>query len=197
LNNGVFDVPIFHHEPRFRRKRFARRMGSLQAGSSKCRRNDLQPTACTALAALSRGTRAGVVPALRFGSLSVSPKSARAWSNVATVPPIETYRARKHCSQALYSARRSKGKPMAEDEETATARYIAANTSTQLMLKTIIEIISTMADDPDKYRAGLRVKLLELADAMPLAAMAPAREDKVRAFVRETISTLLTNSRPD
>ena len=39
---------------------------------------------------------------------------------------------------------------MAEDEETATARYIAANVSTQLMLKTIIEIISTMSDDSDK-----------------------------------------------
>jgi len=64
---------------------------------------------------------------------------------------------------------------MAEDEETATARYVAANISTQLMLKTIIEIISTMADDPDKYRA----------------------EDKVRAFVRETISTLLTNKPPN
>jgi hypothetical protein len=88
----------------------------------------------------------------------------------------------------------AQGKPMAEDEETATARYIASNVSTQLMLKTIIEIISTMADDPDKYRAGLRVKLLELADTMPLAAMTPTREDKVREFVRETISTLLTNS---
>jgi hypothetical protein len=86
---------------------------------------------------------------------------------------------------------------MAEDEETATARYIEANISTQLLLKTIIEIISTMADDPDKYRASLRVKLLELADTMPLTAMAPTREDKVRAFVRETISTLLTNSRPN
>ena len=82
---------------------------------------------------------------------------------------------------------------MAEDEETATARYIANNVSTQLMLKAIIEIISTMADDPDKYRAGLRVKLLELADMMPLAVMPPAREDMVRAFVRETISTLLPN----
>jgi len=82
---------------------------------------------------------------------------------------------------------------MAEDEETATARYIANNVSTLLMLKAIIEIISTMADDPDKYRAGLRVKLLELADMMPLAAMPPAREDMVRAFVRETISTLLPN----
>jgi hypothetical protein len=36
---------------------------------------------------------------------------------------------------------------MAEDEETATARYIAGNISTQLMLKTLFEIISTMADD--------------------------------------------------
>jgi hypothetical protein len=41
------------------------------------------------------------------------------------------------------------GNPMAEDEETATARYI----STQLMLKTLFEIIGTMSDDPDKYRA--------------------------------------------
>ena len=86
---------------------------------------------------------------------------------------------------------------MAEDEETATARYIAGNVSTQLMLKAIIEIISTMADDPYKYRRSLRGKLLELADTMPLAEMAPTREDKVRAFVRETISTLLTNARPN
>ena len=85
---------------------------------------------------------------------------------------------------------------MAEDEETATARYIASNISTQLMLKTIIEIISTMSDDPDKYRARLKAKLFELADTMPLAAMTPTREDKVRAFVRETINTVLTNSRP-
>jgi hypothetical protein len=54
-----------------------------------------------------------------------------------------------------------------------------------------------MADDPDKYRRSLRGKLLELADTMPLAEMAPTREDKVRAFVRETISTLLTNARPN
>ena len=86
---------------------------------------------------------------------------------------------------------------MAEDEETATARYIANNVSTQLMLKAIIEIISTMADDPDKYRARLKAKLFEVADPMPLAEMAPAREDKVRAFVRKTINTVLTNSRPN
>jgi hypothetical protein len=83
---------------------------------------------------------------------------------------------------------------MAEDEETATARYIASNVSTQLMLKTIIEIISTMADDPDKYRADLKKKLLEVADSMPVAEGMPATlEKKVRAFVRETVSTLLTN----
>jgi hypothetical protein len=39
---------------------------------------------------------------------------------------------------------------MAEDEETATARCIASNISTELILKTIIEIISTMSDDSDK-----------------------------------------------
>jgi hypothetical protein len=61
----------------------------------------------------------------------------------------------------------------------------------------IIEIICTMTDDPDNYRRDLRVKLLEVADTMPLAEMVPAREDKVRAFVRETISTLLTNARPN
>ena len=82
---------------------------------------------------------------------------------------------------------------MAEDEETATARYI----STQLMLKTLFEIISTMADDQDKYRARLKAKLFEAADTMPLAEMTPAREDMVRAFVRETINTVLTNSRPN
>jgi hypothetical protein len=73
---------------------------------------------------------------------------------------------------------------MAEDEETATARYIASNVSTQLMLKTMFEIIATMADDPDKYRSDMRTKLLELADTMPLSPMAAAREKKVRAFVK-------------
>jgi hypothetical protein len=35
---------------------------------------------------------------------------------------------------------------MAKDGETATARYIASNVSTQLMLRTMFEIIATMAD---------------------------------------------------
>ncbi len=83
---------------------------------------------------------------------------------------------------------------MVEDDETATARYVASNISTQLMLKTIAEIISAMADDPDKYRAGLKKKLLEMADTVPLAPMSPMRQEKVRAFVRETVDTLTTNS---
>jgi hypothetical protein len=88
-------------------------------------------------------------------------------------------------------------KLVAEDEETATARYIANNVSTQLMLKTMFEIIATMADDPEKYRSGLRKKLLELADSMPLAPMAVEREKKVRAFVKETVGNLLINQRPN
>jgi hypothetical protein len=86
---------------------------------------------------------------------------------------------------------------MAEDEESATARYIASNVSTQLMLKTLFEIIATMADDPDKYRSGMRKKLLELADTMPLSLMAAAREKKVRGFVKETVGNLLINQRPN
>jgi len=85
---------------------------------------------------------------------------------------------------------------MAEDEETATARYIASNVSTQLMLKTMFEIIATMADNPDRYRSDMRTKLLGLADTMPLAPMSAAREKKVRDFVKETDGNLLTNQRP-
>ena len=86
---------------------------------------------------------------------------------------------------------------MAEDEETATARYIASNVSTQLMLKTLFEIIATMADDPDSYRSGMRKKLLELADTMPLTPMAAALEKVVRGFVKETVGNLLINQRPN
>jgi len=86
---------------------------------------------------------------------------------------------------------------MAEDEETATARYIASNVSTQLMLKTLFEIIATMADDPDKYRSDVRKKLLELADTMPLAPMPTAREKKVRGFIKDTVGNLLINQLPN
>jgi hypothetical protein len=86
---------------------------------------------------------------------------------------------------------------VAEDEETATARYIAGDVSTQLMLKTLFEIIATMADDPDRYRSDMRRKLLDLADTMPLAPMPAAREKKVRAFVKETVGNLLINQLPN
>ena len=65
------------------------------------------------------------------------------------------------------------------------------------MLKTMFEIIATMANDPDGYRSDMRTKLLEIADTMPLAPMAAARERKVRAFVKETVGNLLINQRPN
>lgn len=43
----------------------------------------------------------------------------------------------------------------------------------------------------------MRTKLLEIADTMPLAPMATARERKVRAFVKETVGNLLINQRPN
>jgi hypothetical protein len=63
------------------------------------------------------------------------------------------------------------------------------------MLKTMFEIIATMADDPDRYRSDMRTKLLELVDTMPLAPMPGVREEKVRAFVKETVGNLLINQR--
>ena len=69
--------------------------------------------------------------------------------------------------------------------------------STQLLLKTLFEIIATMADDPDTYRSDMRRKLLELADDMPLAPMSAAREKKVRGFVKETVGNLLINQLPN
>jgi hypothetical protein len=50
-------------------------------------------------------------------------------------------------------------------------------------------------DDPDGYRSTIREQLLEIADTMPLAPMAAAREKKVRAFVKETVGNLLINQR--
>jgi hypothetical protein len=85
---------------------------------------------------------------------------------------------------------------MAEDEETATTRYIASNVSTQLMLKALFELVGTMMEDPDAFRSGVRAQLLELADTMPLAPMAAPREKKVRAFVKESVGALLINQRP-
>jgi hypothetical protein len=84
---------------------------------------------------------------------------------------------------------------MAEDEETATARYVAGSVSTQLMLKSLFELMAMTTDDPDGYRSTIREQLLEIADTMPLAPMAAAREKKVRAFVKETVGNLLINQR--
>jgi hypothetical protein len=86
---------------------------------------------------------------------------------------------------------------MPEDEETATARYIAGSVSTQLMLKSLFELMAMTTDDPDGYRSAIREQLLEIADTMPLAPMAAAREKKVRAFVKETVGDLLINQRPN
>ena len=63
------------------------------------------------------------------------------------------------------------------------------------MPKTMFEINATPADDPDGYRSDMRTKLLEIADTVRLAPMAAAREDKVRAFVKETVGNLLINQR--
>jgi hypothetical protein len=82
---------------------------------------------------------------------------------------------------------------MAEDEETATARYIAGHVSTQLMLKTIFKLIAMTTDDPAGYRSDIRKQLLEIVDTMPLAPMAAPREKKVHAFVKETVGDLLIN----
>jgi hypothetical protein len=84
---------------------------------------------------------------------------------------------------------------MAEDEETVTARYIASNVSTQLMLKALFELVGTMMEDPDGLRSDIRKQLRELADTMPLAPMAATREKNVRAFVKQTVGDLLINQR--
>ena len=84
---------------------------------------------------------------------------------------------------------------MSEDEETATARYIASSVSTQLMLKALFELVGTMMEDPAAFRSDIRKQLIEVADTMPLAPMTAAREKKVRAFVMETVCNLLINER--
>jgi hypothetical protein len=75
LNNGVLDVPIFHHQPRFCGKRLTRRMGSLAGGLQKCRRNDREKSRLNSGSSTSKddlhGPRCtlpvrGVVPALRL-----------------------------------------------------------------------------------------------------------------------------------
>jgi len=72
LKNGIFDVPVFHHEPLCCGKHLTGACVPLR-GFQKCRRNDrenfrlnnrvvdLRPTACTALATL-QGTQGGSCP---------------------------------------------------------------------------------------------------------------------------------------
>jgi hypothetical protein len=82
---------------------------------------------------------------------------------------------------------------LADDNETAEARHIAEHLSTNLMLKTMFEIIATMADDPAGYRSDLKKEMLEIAGAMKLGPMPQTQETKVRGFVRETIDELLSH----
>jgi hypothetical protein len=85
---------------------------------------------------------------------------------------------------------------MAEDEETATARYIAANISNQLMLKVLFELVGQIvSDDPDTFREKVKRQLLDTAAAIPMGPMDVSREKKVRQFVQENVGTLLTNKR--
>jgi hypothetical protein len=62
------------------------------------------------------------------------------------------------------------------------------------MLKVLFELIAMMTEDPSDWRAGMKAKLLELGDSMPLAEMPATQERMVRGFVRETIRTLLTKA---
>jgi len=63
------------------------------------------------------------------------------------------------------------------------------------MLKTLFEMIATMADNPDRYRSSMSKTPLELAGTMPLTPMAAARDRKVRTFVKEAVGNLLINER--
>jgi hypothetical protein len=83
----------------------------------------------------------------------------------------------------------STGNPGRHGPARATARYVAADISTQLMLKVIVEILSTMTSDPDGYRSALKKKPLELAVAVPLAPMPATQEAKFRGLMRESLET--------
>jgi hypothetical protein len=74
----------------------------------------------------------------------------------------------------------ARGRPYSLDKP-STVKALASNVSTQVMLKTMFEMIATMADDPDRYRSDMRSKLLEIADTMPLA--------------KDTVGNLLINER--
>jgi hypothetical protein len=82
---------------------------------------------------------------------------------------------------------------MVEDAETTNARFIASNVSIQLMLKTVFEVIVTLAEDPERYRSDVRSELLDLADTVKLGPMPEGRERMVRGFVKEAVGNLLMN----
>jgi hypothetical protein len=87
---------------------------------------------------------------------------------------------------------------MAEDEETATARYIAVNIANQLMLKVLFELVGQIvSDDPEKFRESIKRQLFDTATAMPLGPMDASREKLVRKFVQENVGAMLTNKRPN
>src|SRR5216683_2423700 len=105
---------------------------------SKCRRNDREKSRLLDRVAAS-SSAACTAPPFPKPQPEAGPCPAQ-----LTLPEPAASLSLSHCPPLI-------GKPMAEDEETATARYIAANVSAQLLLKTIIEIICTMTDDPDNY----------------------------------------------
>jgi hypothetical protein len=86
---------------------------------------------------------------------------------------------------------------LADDNETAEARHIAEHLATNLMLKTMFEIIVTMADDPAGYRSDLKKEMLEIADTMKLGPMPLTQETMVRGFVKQTIGALLDRPLPN
>jgi hypothetical protein len=85
---------------------------------------------------------------------------------------------------------------MAEDETTVTARYLADKVATQLF-RYLFELLGSLDDDPDAFRAAAKKQSLDLATAVPLGPMSPTMEKDVRAFAHETIDNLLTNKPPN
>ena len=77
-----------------------------------------------------------------------------------------------------------------------TAQEIADKVSTQLMLRYLYEILGSLDDNPDAFRAAARTQLQELAMTVPLGPISPKMEKDVRRFARENIGTLLTNKAP-
>jgi hypothetical protein len=86
---------------------------------------------------------------------------------------------------------------MAEDNAATTARYLADKVSTQLMLRYLFELLGSLDDDPDAFRASAKKQMVDLAKTVPLGPMSPKMEKDVRAYASETIDNLLTNKPPN